>query len=64
MPRKNINAMPATTTTITATEDGDTIRFERAGPFGVYKWQKKKSELADDERAAWERSRVAKARQE
>jgi hypothetical protein len=54
---------------IVATEDGDTIRFERPGPFGVYKWQKKKSELADDEKAAWERSKnndatAAKAKQE
>jgi hypothetical protein len=54
---------------ITATEDGDTIRFERPGPFGTYRWQKKKSELADDEKAAWERSKAkdtaaAKAKQE
>ena len=49
---------------ITATEDGDTIRFERPGPFGPYRWQKKKSDLADDERAAWDRSRAAKAKQE
>ena len=54
---------------IIAKEDGDTIRFERPGPFGTYKWQKKKSELADDERAAWEQSRekdkaAAKAKQE
>jgi hypothetical protein len=55
---------PAAASLITATEDGDTIRFERPGPFGVYKWQKKKSELAEDERAAWERSRAAKAKQE
>ena len=45
---------PAAASMITATEDGDTIRFERPGPFGVYKWQKKKSELADDERVAWQ----------
>src|SRR5579859_2634475 len=32
---------------ITATEDGDTVRFEKPGPFGVYRWQKKKTELAD-----------------
>jgi hypothetical protein len=60
---------PADTTTapaipagseITAKEDGDTVRFERPGPFGVYKWQKKKSELTDDEKAAWERTQKAK----
>src|SRR5580704_18132223 len=54
---------------ITAKEDGDTIRFERPGPFGIYRWQKKKSELAEDEKAAWERSQekdsaAAKAKQE
>jgi len=54
---------------ITAKEDGDTVRFERPGPFGTYRWQKKKSELADDEKAAWERSKdkdaaAAKAKQE
>ena len=32
------------------------IRFERPGPFGPYRWQKKKSELDSDERAAWERA--------
>ena len=54
---------------IVAKEDGDTIRFERPGPFGTYRWQKKKSELADDEKAAWERSKdkdaaAVKAKQE
>ena len=56
-------AAPASSATafITATEDGDKVRFERPGPFGVYRWEKKKSELDDDERAAWQR---AKAKQE
>ena len=54
---------------IVAKEDGDTIRFERPGPFGTYRWQKKRSELADDEKAAWERSKdkdgaAAKAKQD
>ncbi|HXK00911.1 MAG TPA: hypothetical protein VMS37_00835 [Verrucomicrobiae bacterium] len=49
---------------IKAVEDGDMVRFERPGPFGVYKWQKKKSELDETERAALERSRTeAKATQ-
>ena len=34
------------------TEDGDTIRFERAGPFGPIRWERKKSELTDEERQA------------
>jgi len=43
---------------ITATEDGDKVRFERPGPFGTYRWEKKKSELTDDERAALQRSKT------
>jgi hypothetical protein len=42
---------------IKVTEAGDSLKFERPGPFGMYQWQKKKSELNDNERAAWERSR-------
>jgi len=30
---------------------GGVILFERQGPFGVYKWQKNKSELTEAERA-------------
>ena len=37
---------------IKATEDGDTVRFERKGPFGLWKWEKKKSELDEGEKAA------------
>ena len=49
---------------VKAVEDGDVVHFERSGPFGVYKWQKKKSELDEIERAALERARsVAKANQ-
>ena len=36
-----------------ATADGDAIRFERPGPFGVYRWEKNKSELDDMELAVW-----------
>lgn len=39
-----------------ATEDGDSVRFERPSPFGVQKWTRKKSELNDLERQAWERT--------
>jgi hypothetical protein len=42
---------------IRAVEDGDVVRFERSGPFGSYKWERKKSELTEVERAALERSR-------
>ena len=37
---------------IKATEDGDIVRFERLGPFGVWKWERKKSELDETEKAA------------
>ena len=43
---------------VKATEDGDSIRFERPGPFGVYKWQRKKTELDEMEQTVWDRERV------
>lgn len=33
-----------------AIDKGDTVRFERKSPFGTVTWEKKKSELSDDER--------------
>lgn len=33
-----------------AIDKGDTVRFERPGPFGTIAWEKKKTELTDDER--------------
>jgi hypothetical protein len=39
-----------------AFDDGEFVRFERPGPFGIYKWRKKKSELDEAERRAWERA--------
>jgi hypothetical protein len=46
---------------VKATEDGDTVRFERPGPFGIYKWQRKKTELNEMEQTVWsrEQSRIA-----
>jgi hypothetical protein len=43
---------------IKATEDGDKVRFERQGPFGVWKWEKKKSELNENEKAALQDSQA------
>jgi hypothetical protein len=68
-PAPAAESAPATDSNYTAVEDGDSIRFERPGPFGVYKWQKKKSDLTEDEKAAWERSQkksasIEKAKQE
>jgi hypothetical protein len=47
-----------------ATEVGDSIRFERPGPFGTYRWERKKSELTETEKAAWERQRLQAAKQD
>ena len=43
---------------IKATEDGDKVRFERQGPFGLWKWEKKKSELDETEKAALKNSQA------
>jgi hypothetical protein len=40
-----------------AVEDGEFIRFERPGPFGIYRWKQKKTELDAIEQAAWDRAR-------
>lgn len=36
-------------------EEGDSLRFRRQTPFGVTEWVRKKSELNDTEKQAWER---------
>jgi hypothetical protein len=51
-------AADATGAGIKATEDGDIVRFERQGPFGLWKWEKKKSELNEGEKAALARSQA------
>jgi hypothetical protein len=38
-----------------AVEDGDSIRFERAWPFGKTSWNRKKTELNEVESAVWNR---------
>jgi hypothetical protein len=38
-----------------AFEEGDSVRFERPTPFGTARWVRKKSELNNVEKAAWER---------
>ena len=42
---------------VKATDAGDSVKFERPGPFGVYRWETRKSDLSDLERAAWDRAR-------
>jgi hypothetical protein len=38
-----------------AVDNGETVKFERQSPFGTTKWEKKKSELTDEERGVVER---------
>jgi hypothetical protein len=45
---------PQTMQGVKIAEDGDSLKFEREGPFGAYKWSTKKTDLTDDEKAAWE----------
>ena len=49
---------------MTATEDGEAIRFERPSPFGTYRWQRKKTELNEMEQAAWDREKARAAQQD
>jgi hypothetical protein len=42
---------------IKAFDAGDSVRFERPGPFGVYRWQTRKADLSEVERAAWNHAR-------
>jgi len=39
---------------IKATDNGETVKFERQTPFGVTHWEKKKSDLTDQERQIFE----------
>ncbi len=45
---------------MTVKEVGDSLKFSRPGPFGVYTWTKKKNDLNADEKLVWERSQKAK----
>jgi len=44
-----------------AWDDGDAVRFERPGPFGVYRWRTKKSELDAAEQAFWARQQASRS---
>ena len=41
---------------VRAIDHGATVSFERPGPFGVYRWERKKSDLDASERAAYQRA--------
>jgi hypothetical protein len=43
-------ATPPDLGSTTAVDKGDSVMFERPSPFGTMSWEKKKSELTDDER--------------
>jgi hypothetical protein len=45
---------------VKATEQGDSIRFERPTPFGPFRWQSKKSDLNEMERTVWEREEASR----
>ena len=47
---------PAPDSMTKAIDKGDTVRFERPSPFGVMSWEKKKTDLTDDERRALDAS--------
>ncbi len=42
-------------------EEGDELRFERATPFGITRWRKKKTDLDEMEQRAWEREQKKKS---
>ena len=45
-------------------EEGDIVKFERPGPFGIYKWQKKKQDLDEKEKAALQKAQNSSAKQD
>ena len=55
---KSQTKIPEVADYIQAFDDGESVRFERPGPFGVYKWTTKKSDLDATERKAWERAQA------
>lgn len=46
---------------VKASDAGDSVRFERSSPFGPVKWERKKSELTDSEKIAWDREQARSA---
>ena len=56
-PAKPVASQTAIAAGVKAVDAGDSVKFERPGPFGVYRWQTRKSELNEMERAAWDLAR-------
>ena len=59
-PEKKASSSTATASNgeIQAYDQGDSVKFVRPGPFGLYTWIRKKSELNDDEKVAFEKIKV------
>ena len=57
-PAVNTSMPAAGSVGMKATEDGDMVHFEKQGPFGIWKWEKKKSELDDAEKAALQQAQA------
>ena len=49
---------------VQASDAGDSVRFERSSPFGPVKWERKKNELTEMERAVWEREQARAAQKD
>lgn len=49
---QSVQPAPSRAQFITAVDSGDTVKFTRKTPFGETKWEKKKSDLNDEERTA------------
>lgn len=67
--REDMGANPAFATQpkeqfMKAADHGDTVAFERQTPFGTTKWEKKKTELTEEERHVLERQTAQSAPQQ
>lgn len=48
---------------IRAFDEGEIVRFEKQGPFGVYSWKRKKTELLPEETQALDKAQALKQAQ-
>ncbi len=59
-----LGTVPVSGTGIKATEKGDLVQFEKTGPSGALRWTRKKTELNEPERQAWEQAKAERAKAE
>jgi hypothetical protein len=57
-----LGMVPVSGQGIKAFAEGDLIRFEKVGPSGTLRWRRKKSELNEPERQAWEQAQAEAAK--